>query len=67
MINSLHNKLRDLELKYHELGETSDGTILLTAKSLDPEGVMEVMRIKELADSFNLTTKWDGQNIQIAK
>jgi hypothetical protein len=67
MINSFRNMLADLELKYHELGEISDGTILLVAKSLDPEGVMEVMRIKELADSFSLTTKWDGQNIQIAK
>ncbi len=67
MIYSLHKMLSNTALKYHELGEVQGETIVLIAKSLDAEGVFEVMHIKEMADMFNLTTKWDGQNIQIVK
>ena len=67
MIYSLHEMLSSTTLEYHELGAVKDGTIVIIAKSLDAEGILEVMRIKEMADMFNLITKWDGQNIQIAK
>jgi hypothetical protein len=67
MIYSLHDKLSNAALKYHELGAVKDETIVLIAKSLDAEGIFEVMLIKEMADMFDLTTKWDGQNIQIEK
>jgi hypothetical protein len=67
MINNLHNELSRLELQYHELGAITNGTIVLVAKSLAGEGVFEVMQIKELADKFNLVTKWDGQSIEITR
>ena len=67
MIYSFHKKLSNAALKYHELGAVQDETIVLIAKSLDAEGIFEVMRIKEMADLFDLTTQWDGQNIQILK
>jgi hypothetical protein len=59
--------LSSTTLEYHELGAVEDGTIVLIAKSLDAEGIFEVMRIKEMADMFDLNIMWDGQNIQIAK
>ena len=65
MIKSLYNALSKLELEYHELGEIINETIVLTAKSLDAEGISEAIRINELAATFNLITKWDGQNIEI--
>ena len=67
MIISLYNELSKLELKYHELGAITNGTIVLVAKSLAGEGVLEVMSIKELADKFSLITKWDGKNIEITR
>ncbi len=67
MINRLYDTLSRQELHYHELGAIENGTIVLVAKSMDAEGVLEVMRIKELADKFNLITKWDGCNIQIGR
>ncbi len=67
MVNNLHNELSELELQYHELCAIENGTIVLVAKSLAAEGVLEVMHIKELADKFNLVTRWDGQNIKITR
>ncbi|MGB6019548.1 MAG: hypothetical protein WBF77_08120 [Sulfurimonadaceae bacterium] len=67
MIKSLHNALSELELEYHELGEIINETIILTAKSLDAEGISEVIRINELAATFNLITKWNGHSIEIKK
>ena len=65
MIESLHYELSQLELEHHELGEIVNGSILLTAKSIDAEGISEVIRINELAAEFRLIAKWDGENIQI--
>lgn len=65
MIDNLHNELINFKLQYHELEPSNCKTIALHAKSLDAEGINEVMRIKEMADKFNLTTRWDGQNIEI--
>lgn len=67
MITSLHNALSGLNLEYHILGEIQDGIIVITAKSLDAEGISEVILINELATQFNFITKWDGHNIQIAR
>ncbi|MDA3946650.1 MAG: hypothetical protein PF439_08230 [Helicobacteraceae bacterium] len=67
MINRFYNTLLDVDLEYHLLREVRDGVILLTATSLDGEGIAEVIRINELAATFNLITKWDGENIQISK
>lgn len=67
MIKSLYNALCELDLKYHHIGEIGEGVILLTAKSLDAEGIDEVIRINELAAKFHLVTKWDGENIQIVR
>ena len=67
MIESLHNALSELELEYHELDEIVNDTIVLTSKSLDAEGISEVIRINELAAEFHLITKWDGETIRIKK
>lgn len=67
MIKRLHNVLSNLDMKYHALDSVNDDTIVIVAKSLDAEGVMEVMYIKELADKYNLITKWDGCNIEIRR
>lgn len=67
MIKRFHNVLSNLELKYHALDSVNDDTIVIVAKSLDAEGVMEVMYIKELADKYNLITRWDGSNIEIRR
>ncbi len=67
MIKGLYNALAALELEYHHLGEITDGVIVLTAKSLDAEGIAEVIRINELAEKYNLVTKWDGENIEIKR
>lgn len=67
MLTSLHNALSGLTLEYHILGAVQDGAIVLTATSLDPKGISEVILINELATQFNLITKWDGHNIRIAK
>ncbi|WP_345975819.1 hypothetical protein [Sulfurimonas sp. HSL3-7] len=67
MIKRLHNVLSNLELKYHMLDSVNEDSIVLVAKSLDAEGVMEVMYIKELADKYSLVTKWDGSNIEIRR
>lgn len=67
MMTGLHNALSGLNLEYHTLGDIQDGVILLTAISLDPKGISEVILINEMATQFNLVTKWDGHNIRIAK
>ncbi|MEN8146508.1 MAG: hypothetical protein ABFR02_02685 [Campylobacterota bacterium] len=67
MIESLHHELSQLELKHHELGELVNGSIVLTAKSTEPESISEVIRINELAAEFRLIAKWDGENIRIQR
>ena len=67
MLQHLYNRLAHSELKYHKLAAHSDERIFLTATSLDPKGVDEVMRIKELADHLKLHAKWDGLNVEIAR
>jgi hypothetical protein len=67
MINGFYNKLLSIELEFHEIASSDSESIVLHAKSLDAEGIFEVMRIKELADKFRLQTKWDGQDIEITR
>jgi hypothetical protein len=67
MIQELYAKLSTINWHYHALQEPTSGTIVLKAISMDPQGVLEVMRIRELADEFRLHTKWDGQDIQIGR
>lgn len=67
MLQNLYNRLARSELKYHKLAALSEERIFLTATTLDPKGVDEVMRIKELADHLKLHAKWDGLNVEIAR
>lgn len=67
MLQRLYNELLEFDLKHHELGELTDEMIYIAAKSLDPEGINEVMHIKKIADRSYLGMKWDGQNIEIVK
>jgi len=67
MLKTLHKMLDEIGLKYHKLEGVENGMIVLVAKSLAAEGIAEVMRIKELADKFDLTAKWDGKNIEIRR
>ena len=66
MLIRLYNQLVNFKLQYHELRPLADDTILLLAKTLEPEGIDEVMEIKKLADGYNLITTWDGKHIEIA-
>jgi hypothetical protein len=67
MIKSFYQKLLNLELEFHEIAAVNGSSIVLHAKTLDADGVFEVMRIKELADKFRLQTKWNGQDIEITR
>jgi hypothetical protein len=67
MIKSFYQKLLSLELEFHEIAAANGSSVVLHAKSLDADGILEVMRIKELADKFRLQTKWDGQDIEITR
>ena len=61
----LYEELKTLNLQHHVLEDISKEAVMLVAKSLDPEGVDEVMRIKKIADKYGLVTVWDGKNIEI--
>lgn len=67
MITNLYEQLLGLELQFHEIASANSSSIVLHAKSLDAEGIFEVMRIKELADQYKLHTKWDGQDVEITR
>ncbi len=67
MLEHLYNEFLKLDLTYHELGALAGNTICIMGKSLDPEGVDEVMRMNKIADKLYLGMKWDGQNIEIVK
>lgn len=67
MLQNIYNRLARSELKYHKLVGHSEDRVFLTATTLDPRGVDEVMRIKALADRLQLHAKWDGLNVEIAR
>jgi hypothetical protein len=66
MLHNFYNRLSKVALKYHQLAPYEDHRVLIRAKSLNPYGVDEVMRIKKLADSFDLHTTWDGRDITVS-
>lgn len=66
MFKKLHDELSKIDWKYHVLQKLEGEFIELKALSLDPEGVLEVMRVKEIADQLKFQTNWDGQNIRIS-
>ena len=65
MLKQLYMELAELDLKYHELGQRESGRIDIKATSMDPLGVDEVIRIKEVADHHHAFTSWDGKDIKI--
>lgn len=65
MLRNLYNELSKMDLRYHALGELREDRIFLSATAIIPEGVDEVIRIKNLADTYNFCTLWDGHNIEI--
>ncbi|WP_345969351.1 MULTISPECIES: hypothetical protein [Sulfurimonas] len=67
MIQELYNKLSAMDWTYHALQKPESGVITMRATSMDPQGVLEVMRIREIAEEFRLYTKWDGQDIVIGR
>lgn len=66
MLHNFYNRLSKISLKYHQLTPFEDHRVLVRAKSLSPYGVDEVMRIKQLADKFDLHTYWDGRDIKVS-
>ncbi|UFS61710.1 hypothetical protein LOH54_08540 [Sulfurimonas sp. HSL-3221] len=56
-----------MDWNYHVLQKPESGVITMRATSMDPQGVLEVMRIREIAEEFRLYTKWDGQDIVIGR
>lgn len=67
MFKTLHEELSKIAWKYHKLEPVEGEHLVLKALSLDPNGVDEVMRIKEIADRFFFQMYWDGENIMIAR
>lgn len=67
MLRNLYGVLLRMDLEHHKLYGLQEELIYLTATSLDPEGIDEAIRIKQLADSFSMHTIWDGENIQIRR
>jgi hypothetical protein len=65
MFQKLHDELSKITWKYHKLEPVAEEAVSLKALSLDPSGVKEVMRIKEIVDRFLLQMDWDGENIRI--
>lgn len=66
-LHNLYQALANFELKFHELMPLDDNTVTLLGKSLAPEGIDEVMKVKDIADRLNLVTSWDGQHIEIKR
>ncbi|MEJ2467694.1 MAG: hypothetical protein P8Y65_07930 [Campylobacterales bacterium] len=67
MFKKLHAELSKIDWKYHALKKLEGDFIELKALSLDPEGVLEVMRVKEIADQLLFHTNWDGHDIKIMR
>lgn len=65
MFKKLYRELSIKGWKYHVLEQYKDTSIVLKGISMDPNGVHEVMQIKEIADNFYFQTRWDGENVQI--
>lgn len=65
MFGELYDELSKMQWKYHLLQSPEEGHISLTAVSMDPNGIQEVMMIKEVADKYRFHTTWDGSNIKI--
>ena len=67
MFKKLYDELSKTEWKYHILQNFNESAIEFKGISLDPNGVSEVMRIKEVVDNFFFHTRWDGENILIQR
>ena len=67
MFQKLYYELSEMGWKYHMLENVDDDGIRFRAISLEPNGVNEVIRIKEIADRFRFHMKWDGENIRIVR
>jgi hypothetical protein len=64
-MQQLINELKRLTFHYHEMASVESDKVLFKAVSMDPRGIDEVMKIKEIVDRHRLHTVWDGQNIEI--
>ena len=67
MLHKLYNELSRVVWKYHRLEMKEGDEITLKAISLDPDGISEVMRIKEIVDRYFLYMNWDGEDIRIVR
>ncbi|MDX1294692.1 MAG: hypothetical protein R3302_00395 [Sulfurimonadaceae bacterium] len=66
MLHNFYYRVSKIPLKYHQLTPYEEHRVLIRGKSLHPYGVDEVMRIKYLADMFELQTHWDGRDITVS-
>jgi len=66
MLTQLYNELSAIDWQYHALEAPVSSAIVLKAISMDPQGVLEVMRIREIAEEHQMHAKWDGRDILIA-
>ena len=66
-LKNILTELERLTFQYHEMGSIENDKIILKGISLDPNGIEEAMKIKEMADKYNLHTLWDGQDIEILR
>jgi len=68
MLTQLYDELSAIDWQYHALeAPAMAGAIVLKAVSMDPQGVLEVMRIREIAEEHHMHAKWDGRDIMIAQ
>ncbi len=65
MLQNLYNELARINFKHHRLSPYREDMIYIAASSLAPEGIEEVMRIKEIADRHKHDACWDGKDIKI--
>jgi len=65
MLEKLYDALSKIDWKYHVLDKPDGDKIMMKGISMDPQGIIEVMHIKELADEYRFNAKWDGQNVRI--
>lgn len=66
-LSTLYSELSKVNMQYHTLAPLGKGCIKVMAKVMDPEGIVEVMRIKELADKYKLMARWDGKDVLISR
>ena len=66
-LKNIIDEFQRFAFQYHEMGYVEHDKIVLRAISLDPSGIDEAMKIKEIADRYRLHTLWDGENIEILK